>query len=409
MINLNKFFNIFFEPRNAYLLLIFIILVFYALPSLILFFIKGEVYDYQLFFLAFLAISGLFIGANSKSYDSFFLKKKKNLNPQRFVNFFFFVFIINMFLVIYVRPDIPLFNALIGGVTQQELSAQRGYLKNASGLAFFVNYINVALLNSIIPLCIGMSFYYNLKFKKIILLMYIGFAILFLQKALFISAILPVLVALKMRNKLKFGKLFFVVIFIFSLLYFLTSVSVDKSVGYYYIDKSLVSFFSANFETGSSLEFLIWRSIGIPYATAIDTLKFFDIYLNNIFLLGSTSSIISLFLGMERVNVEQLVFLYQYSSVNFFSEDSIGRANSIFLVDAYINFSWFGVFIISFIIGLIFRGFWKSNENVWSVLFLLFLIQLSSVGFIGILLSGGYFFVLILMLNYDFKSFTNSN
>lgn len=401
--NFNKLLSAVFNPKNAYIVTILFIVVFYSVPSLLMYFGGSDEYFCQLFFISVLGVLGLFIGANLKVMDGFFIKKKISINPKKFVNFFIFIFIIDIFLVIYVRPEIPLLNAIFHGLSQEELSAQRGYLKNAGGLAFFVNYLNVLLLTSFIPLCIGISFYYNLKVRNLLAIGYIFFAILFLQKALFISALLPILVAMKLKNKLNFSKLFSMLTFIFLLIIALTSLSIDNEYSYIQ-DQNIKDFYSVNYETTGVLDFLAWRSIGIPVATAVDTLRVFDQYLNNQFLFGATSSLFALIFGFKRINIEQMVFAYQFSDINTMSEDSIGRANSIYIVDSYINFSWIGVFLVSLIVGLIYRGFWKSSEKVWAVLFLLFLMQITSVGFIGIMLSGGYLFIILLMLNFEFKA-----
>lgn len=402
----NKLLGIIFDPKKAYLATIFFIIIFYTLPSLFMYFNYMDEYFCQLFFITVLSVFGIFIGFNLRFMDDFFIKDKTPLKPKNFVNFFIALFILDIILVIYVRPEIPLLNAVYYGLSQEELSAQRGYLKNAGGLAFFVNYLNVIMLSSFIPLCIGISFYFKLKVRKLLIVVYIIFAILFLQKALFISALLPLLVVMKLKNVLNVGKLFSIIFFTLFLLFLLTNLSVDNEY-YYEIDQSILDFYSVNYQTSGAMNFLAWRSIGIPIATAIDTLKVFDQYLNNKVLLGATSSLIALLFGLDRVNIEQLVFAYQFSDINTMSVDSIGRANSIYFIDSYVNFGWLGVFCISLMIGLIYRAFWKSSEKVWSVLFLLFLMQITSVGFIGIILSGGYLIIILFMLNFDFRSPVN--
>lgn len=404
MIDISKIFGAFFNPKNAYVITIYFILLFYSFPSLLIYLNFGDSYFIQLFFITVLGVFGLFIGSNLRFLDGFFIKNKIKINVTNFINLLTFVFIIDIVLMIYLRPDIPLFSALFSGASQETLSAQRGYLKTATGLAFYVSYLNGILLSSFIPLCIGLSYFYNLKIKKILVIIYILFAILFLQKSLFIFAILPILVALKIKGELKIGKILFIFIFIFSLLNFLTNLAIDNNNYVYEDAQTILDFYSSQYKTSGSIDFLVWRSLGVPVATAIDSLKAFDMVLSNQNLFGATSSIVALIFGLERYNFEQLVHAYQYGDVSFISEEVIGRANSIYLIDSYVNFSWPGVFIISILIGLIYRGFWKSSEKAWAVLWLLFLMQITSVGFIGIMLSGGYIFIIILMLNIEFAN-----
>lgn len=403
---ISKLLQFFFSPQNAGIILILSIFFLYTLPSMALSFSYDNRYYIQLLLITLLGIFGLFVGRYSRLFDWVFEKEKKYLNPTKFVKFFAVLFLIDIFLVIYVNPEIPLINALLGNASQGELSAQRGYLKNASGLGFIVNYLNVFLLSSLMPLCIGISFLYDLKLKKFLFLQYLFFSVLFLKKSLFLFAILPLLIALKLRNELRFGKIFIFLIFTYMVLGLLTSLSIDIQSASSSVNIHNKSFFSINYEATSSADFIIWRAIGVPFATAIDTLTVFDQYLRNQNLFGGTSKLLVALFNLDYINVEQVVFNYQFGyigHISSFNDDSIGRANSIYLTDAFINFNWGGVFVISIIIGTIYRGFWKLREKAWSVLFLLFTFQIISVGFISLLLSGGYLIVILLMLISKFR------
>lgn len=404
--NINKLILIFFNPRNAGVILISLIFLLYTLPSILLSFNYDNKYYIQFLIISFIGMIGLFIGRYSKLLDGIFKKDKKYVSPSKFVKFFIILFFINIILVISIQPEIPLINALLGNSSQDELDAQRGYLKNAGGLGFIVNYLNVFLLSSFMPLCIGLSFLYNLKIKKFILVQYLLFSVLFLQKSLFLFAILPLFIALRLKNRLKFGKIFVFFIFIYTLLSILTSLSVDVVSTSSSASIAGTNFFSAKYEAVSSADFIIWRAIGVPFATAIDSLIVFDNYLRNQNLFGGTSRFLAAIFNLRYINVEQLVFNYQFGSIGYESsyiDDSIGRANAIYLIDAFINFNWIGVLVISLIIGYIFRGFWKLNERAWSVLFLLFTFQLLSVSFINLILSGGYLIIFLLMLTLKFN------
>lgn len=101
-------------------------------------------------------------------------------------------------------------------------------------------------------------------------------------------------------------------------------------------------------------------------------------------LWGATSSFVAATFGLERVNYDALVHGYQWGY------GGLGRSNSVYVTDGYVNFGWAGVILFSLFIGQAFRWFWKSTDDAFRAMWPLFAYNVIQASLIGTLLSGGF-------------------
>src|SRR5690606_28535791 len=139
-------------------------------------------------------------------------------------------------------------------------------------------------------------------------------------------------------------------------------------------------FWSPTYQPGGALDQLIWRIFSVPLFSAVDAIKLWETAFNYP-LGGATSSLLAGVFGLNRIEFERLVFAYEWGQ----NTAGTGAANSFFLTEAFVNFTWLGVIGFSAIAGLLFRMIATSRDEAFRSLWLLFGIALFSAGLIGIL------------------------
>lgn len=152
------------------------------------------------------------------------------------------------------------------------------------------------------------------------------------------------------------------------------------------------SHYKYNVLTGGQAAFAFNRLLWIPYVTAYDWLKYFDQRLNNEFLGGKSSLVVSHILGLEKFPIEREVFKYQFGD----GGPETGSANALFFVDAFVNFGWIGVIayasLLSFIVFLVYVA---NNPAMMACLYF-YLVQAVSGGLLGILFGNGLLLLICL-------------
>ena len=144
----------------------------------------------------------------------------------------------------------------------------------------------------------------------------------------------------------------------------------------------------------SGIGYLINRAVWIPYITAYDWIKYFEQEMGGQHLWGKTSIVISKFMHVEQFPMEGKIFDYQFGLRNI----KTAAANTNFMIDGYINFSWFGVICISAFMGCVLAYLRIISNPAASACIYFFLFQLLGGGFLGTLLGGGLFIFLGLVL-----------
>ncbi len=350
---------------------------------------------------AFVSIISMMIGASMPLVDSQFRYGAPRLAIdakffQGIVWILFFSFLVVTF---YSAPSIPIVSA-IKGASANVLSQERGdFLKGRQGAWIILLYLSTFLTTMLIPYSLVLLYNNRSSWRYPLALIYFLFCISSLQKALFLNLLLPLIIYSVEKGLLSWRKLVVLFILIIVLLIGFTALSLGNAGLSFANTDTLENYFSARYLPGSSLDYFLWRAFSVPVFTAVDTLVVFSEHFKNDGLMGSTSSLLSMILGVDRVNMERFVFEYQFGSWN-----EIANANAVFFVDAFVNFGWPGVFFISVFVGQMFRFFRLSTDVGFRSLWLLFAFMLFSASFIGMLFSNGFLYMIAHALFIKLKS-----
>ncbi len=374
---------------------LFVIFVFYILvPILIYSFIVPDALYLKTSALAFITIIGMAIGSKIPLISLYgrelniVIARKKNT-----INFVVFLFLIFLFITLVTAESIPILSAF-QGASAAILSDERGaFFKGRDGGWIILLYISSVFLSSIMPYVIISALEIKYRFRYVITGIFFIFSLLFLVKALFLNLLIPYISYQLETNPKQVSRI--LTLAFGSLVIMLIMISLS---GYGSLEDNktynLTDYFSTRYIPTGILDFLIYRVFSVPIFSVVDTLHVHSTELNGKFLLGSTSSLLASILGVEKINIERIVFAYQYGGWN-----PIANSNVVFFVDGYINFGWFGVFIFGVIIGRIFKIISSSNNIAIKSLSLLFAMQLFSSPFIQMLLSNGWILIIVIALN----------
>lgn len=157
-------------------------------------------------------------------------------------------------------------------------------------------------------------------------------------------------------------------------------------------------FFSIYHIPSTVFEAIIWRIVAVPVITAYQGLDlFFSNSFNGEYLYGATSSLLSSIFGLERINFERVLYQSQFGG------SETGNANQFYLIEAFINYGYIGVFLFSFIVGKIAKDFINTKNIAIICIIPLFFYSLFNSGLIGNLFSNGYILFYLMIKFVKFK------
>ncbi|MCP1998272.1 hypothetical protein [Nitrobacter winogradskyi] len=305
--------------------------------------------------------------------------------------------------------NIPIIAALKGGLSQEELDIQRGaFLKTREGWGSGLGYVSAVFVGTLLPYSLARLFWTKKPIAGFSgLALFAAYTLSYLQKALIIQAVAPLLYLSGRRLIWNYLGLFALTAGTLGIFYANTVLAVgvkqEEKVQKKIEERRQASlkpdsrgnlvppnFFSSDFKHTSTKEYLVWRAVAVPIFTAADAVKVFHTKFNSKPLLGATSSPIAAIFGMKRVNYDAEVFAAQWG------ESNIGRSNSVYVTDGYVNFGWAGVVVFSIFVGLGFRVFALSGDEALRSMWPLFAFNVIQASFIGSLLSGGFIFLFII-------------
>ena len=381
------------DPANAVRLFVAAIAIMYlSLPIYAYFFDNYDTYNLELSVLTVAAILMIVFGASLPLFDEFIANSSTKIRFDDRVLSYCIIggFTLFMIFVFSTADKIPIFS-YFDGADANELSAQRGALfKAREGWQLILLYLFSLFSQAFVPYAIACLFISRDRLRYVALAIFFLFTISFLQKFLFINALVPLACAYAITAHNNRKMLFVAVIAAPFILYVLTNLSMgSEQVGRMYT--GVGSVFSADYVPSSAFDALWWRAIAVPVFTATDTLHVFYERLNGEILMGASSSLVAFLTGAERVNLERYVFDYQWGW------NDTANANSVFFVDAFINFGWIGVCLISFIVGQSLRWFASSRDFAMRSLWPLYCLGLFNASFVGMLFSNGFLIVWFLM------------
>lgn len=312
--------------------------------------------------------------------------------------FAFVVFCVYVPMICYVAvttDQIALIQAF-QGVSVTELSASReNFLRTRDGWEAFLPYINALFVMALIPYVLASLFYLKNRFRFVYFFIFIFCLSLTLEKSLAVLAFLPLIVLLVNRGDFRRGLRVLVVFVSFLVVIsFLARGGVQDENHVIEKDDTAATIPDDYklFNCNEQICYLGNRVIWIPYATAIDWLMYRKYVLNDGFVYGASTGFGSYLLGVKKIELEKDVFAFQWGQ----NETGTGSSNVVYFIDAYLNFSWFGVILYSILVAIIVKCFHVSdNVPLKSVVYVsLFYLAVNSLP--PMLSSGGLFVLLMI-------------
>lgn len=316
--------------------------------------------------------------------------------------FFFILYFIFILYVTLTAPAIPLIQSFMGASSSDLSNYRELFLKARTGLEGLLVYINAIFTVAILPFITASLYVVRYKYRHVYLLFFVFTLFLSMEKSLIARALLPLLVLLfNGYVKDKYVTLKRILLFAVMGLFLVTFLSLgnltkdetiliselvesDPNAARYYIVSNPDNVFM----------FLFNRIFWIPYMTAIDWLSFFNVVLHRELVMGASSSLFSFLFGVERINLERLVFEFEWGQ----NESGTGSANTVYFVDIFLNFGWIGVILANALLACIVRFFVFCDNYVAKASFYVYAYFLVTSTIIGVLFSSGLLVLMTLIL-----------
>lgn len=379
-------------PRNAHwLLIVGIALLYVLLPTIFSILYVNDPYLNKLALLALLAISGMLVGSRILRGDDSLSAKNSSLAPIKRANNWFVLINLGIFSLIYIvlivtADSIPIISALMGA-DAISLSDERGaFLKQRSGILEIMIYVFSIYVSSVIPFCVVLLFEIRSKLRVPVALFIGWVSISFLVKSMFLNLAIPLLVYAAVRREIT-NRAFMTT----SLALVIGLMGMIGLAGYNEESNSsgpldVESYLSTAYGANSSIDFLVWRAVVIPLVSSRDTLAVHEQQFSGRLLGGATSGTIATLTGVDRVNMERLVFEHQYGGWS-----DIGNTNATFIVDAFINFGYLGVFFYGVLASISIKTLSLSKSLAMASMAPLLAFFLIGTSLVGAVLSNGFF------------------
>lgn len=371
------------DARNSgYFFAAAILLVYGVAPLAIHTFVQQDDNMLWLGALSCIAVTMIVAGFNLPVFDWMIAPHRWRIpvNERAFHAAIWTIFIVFCGVAFATAESIPIISALVGGFSQEELDIQRGaFLKTRIGWEASLGYVSAVLAGTLLPYSLARLFWTKKPAAGFSgLTLFVAYSMSYLQKALIVYPVAPLLYLSGRRLIWNYLGLVALIVATFAIFYGNTLLArgvQDKETIQKILEerKAKVShnleaetsagnlfppdFFSANFQPASIKEYLIWRAAAVPIFTAADAVKVFHTKFDSNPLFGATSTPIAAIFGMKHVNFDAEVYASEWGPTD------VGRANSVYITDGYVNFGWIGVVAFSIIVGLGFRVLALSSDE----------------------------------------------
>ena len=386
--------NISLNPFKFFLVMMFISYGFGFFISLI--YLNDEYIAYSLSTMAII-LSGVFLFGSGWS-----IAKKITIQPLSYnacvktSYIFTAIFLLSAYYIFSETPPAVFANILGTDMSASQLRAaatkgKSGIDSIINGLFYASSYIGISFLALIF-------FFEERKFKWFVFFIVVFLLVLNGQKSRFLIPLLPIMILFIQNYKFKHvSRLIFIGAgTLFLLMLSLNFLEIGSNSGHHVIidaQERLTQGGRDLFAHQTPLKFIIHRLIWVPYITAIDWFRYIDTVLTEN-LMGASIPIFSDIFGLERINLDNAVFKFQFNV----SLNSLGAANTFFAFDTIANFGYIGLLILSPIFGIIFGLIWKGLPRPFNLMIFLWLYSFQSSSFQAIFLGGGMFIILFLVL-----------
>jgi len=393
--------------RYLYALPILLVFVLYSLPALGGVVFNGSAEAARLLFLSLGSSLVYFVGykllctAAFSRFFSGFLKVRLKWQAVTM-----FIFVVYFFVIIYAcltAPGIALVAAL-KGVPMGELSGLREeFLRTREGWEKGLNYIYSICITSLVPYAIAKMFVVKARFRFAMLFAFLLSLALTLEKGRAVVAMLPLIVLYaNLGDHKKAYRAIFTLVIIVGL------ISIIARGGLTSNDSTTESAAMEGvpeqynlFKGESGQGYYILNRIGyIPYITAIDWLNYREQVLRGDDVNGRSIGVVAFLFEQEKINLEREVFAFQWGQ----NDTGTGSSNTVFFVDAYLNFGIIGVIIYSLIVSFIARVIVVSGDGALVSCLSIPLLYICFTPLPAVLFSGGLAFLFLLALVFRVES-----
>ncbi len=324
-----------------------------------------------------------------------------NISTKKFISFIFFVFIIFLVLVITTSDNVPLFFALKNRDVYEIALSRAHFLKARVGMERLFVYANAVLTASFLPYIILVSFVREYSFSWYVIAIPYFYSFLLLEKAFFLKFVLPFISYCSTFIHRSYNKKYLLLAVISIPLVIFTntvisgfgssssSSSWDAKLNRKVEELKCGSFYSAGYTVCANngrFNFILWRMIAVPVFTARDSLALFEEkYKDNLFY-GRTSTFISRLFHAQHVEFERETFNSEWGT----DGSGTASANSVFIIEQFVNFGWLGVLLSSVLVGYMFAVLRRSTDIALASMSILLSMSLFIGGLIPTMLSSGY-------------------
>ncbi|MDN4576467.1 hypothetical protein DBB29_10810 [Pandoraea cepalis] len=381
------------DVRSSGMVFPLMIMIGYSLVPLV---VSLAFYDYpyllELSLLSIVSALCIFVGSITPIFDPFVSRHRRRLvlSEKGFIWPVWFAFACFAILAWATAQRIPIVAAIAGADPATLAELRERFLKAREGWQHSFVYINALFTGALIPYCLARMFLSRMRGRWLAVAFFFFYSISFLEKAFFLKAVIPLfylVVVGQIRSRIRPGSLLMLMIGTVVLMAVISGAGESGVV-------STGSFFTPNYVPSSPLEHVVWRSVVIPMVTAADGLRLFNAQFGGSSLDGATSSFLAGLTGQTRIPFEQLVFALQWGQ----NETGTGSANSVFIIESYVNFGIFGVIFFSLMAGCILRLLVRSRDVAAGACWLLFAVGLYTAGLIGTMLSNGFIVLLMIIV-----------
>lgn len=322
--------------------------------------------------------------------------------------------------------DIALLAALQGGSIDRIAYARELFLRTRVGPEVALRYLYAIMASSIIPYVIASLFVMRHRLRYVVLGLFLFSLMLTLEKSLSIIALLPIIIlnVNQRQNQRAFGFIVLTVLCV-GLASFLSRGGVTRLLelvpnaapsapvegggsapstpsrgGTQAVAPEQPSGMSAVpegyslFKSNSQVFYIINRIVWIPYITAYDWLRFKEQVLDGGHTLGRSIHFMSWVTGEPYYPLERMVFNFQWGQ----NMTGTGSSNTVYLVDAFLNFGLLGTLLYSMLVALVIKIISRSSNVAGKAVAYLPLLYLAFNSFSAILFSGGLMFLLAIIM-----------
>lgn len=339
-------------------------------------------------YLALFSALTVFVASKVKIVGKLPRLKPIAIDQDRFLGAVFSAFFLLAAYILFTAPGIPLI-AWASGADQETLVLLREeFLKARVGWEAALPYMNSVFAGVFIPYAIAQMFLNKHRLRWLVFTAFFLYCVVFIEKVFFFKAVVPLLVIQLSSQNFSWRA---IGVLVLGSLLSVFGLGIVSGFGEGEGGGIGAAYFSNSYRPVGTLEYLLWRAFSVPAFTAADSLAYFFEVLRGNHFLGATSGFVSYFFDQDRVYFEREVFEYQWGQ----TETGTGSSNAVYFVDAFVNFGFVGVFVISIMVAVILRHMGQTRDTALYCLWPLAAFGFYVSGFIGNLLSGGLLFIIL--------------